>query len=67
MESKKTKTYCVRCESLDRPMKGKLLYKVKNHFGDEVPMCSFCLEEIVEEEEYFKEVGEDESGSEEFD
>lgn len=58
---------CVRCESLDRPQKSRKIYKIKNHFGDEVPVCSSCLEEIAEEEEYFKVSEEDESRSEDFD
>jgi len=61
----KSKTYCIRCESLERSQQSKKIYKVKNHFGDEIPVCAICLEEIAEEEEFFKE--QNEPGSEEFD
>jgi len=60
---------CIRCESLDRKQKGKKIYKVKNRFGDEIPVCVVCLEEIAEEEEYFNSLEkdiEDEPGGEDF-
>lgn len=62
------KKICVRCESLDRPQQSKRIYKVKNNFGDEVPICAVCLREIAEEEEYLKSLEEnDAEGNQEFD
>jgi hypothetical protein len=56
---------CVRCEMLERKQKSSHIQYIGM-----VPLCDTCLEEIAEEELFFKireEELEDESGSEEFD
>ena len=60
MANKKDK--CVRCEALERPQRSKVVHKVLG-----VPICSVCIEELVEETFFFKDLEEDESGSEEID
>jgi|WetSurSiteA1Bulk_404760.scaffolds.fasta_scaffold72061_2 hypothetical protein len=55
MENKtldKSSTYCVRCESLERPQRGHKLYSIINSVGDKISLCAECLLEIQEEEEY---------------
>jgi len=48
MVSKKVK--CVRCEALDRKQQSKKIMYTK----DGVPLCTICIQEVAEEEEYFK-------------
>lgn len=64
MAAKKVK--CVRCESLERPQKSKSITFIKNAVGESIPLCSMCILEIKEEEDFFiRSVQEDdESGSE---
>ncbi len=50
--SNKKKIKCVRCESLDRRQKSPHL----QYLDEEIPICDFCLQEIAEEEEYFKQL-----------
>jgi hypothetical protein len=57
---------CVRCESLERPQKSKTIHYIPNDSGDKIPVCSVCILEIKEEEEFLKSISEDGS-SEEFD
>ena len=44
------KVKCVRCESLERKQKSPDIH----YLDEEVPVCAVCLQEIVEEEDYFK-------------
>ena len=56
---RKKKDKCTRCESLDRKQQSKTIMYTK----DGIPMCTICMQEIAEEEEYFKRLeveGEDE-------
>lgn len=67
---KRKKRKCIRCESLERPQQSKSVYLVKNSAGGEfIPLCSVCILEIKEEEEFLnslKEIDEDEQGGEIF-
>jgi hypothetical protein len=61
------KVKCVRCESLERPQKSKVVYSIANAAGDKIPLCAVCVIEIKEEEDFFKEFREgeeDEPGGE---
>jgi len=46
----KKKVKCVRCESLDRKQQSKKIVYTK----DGIPLCTVCMLEAAEEEEYFK-------------
>jgi hypothetical protein len=59
------KPKCVRCETLERKQQSPHIQYVGL-----VPLCSVCMQEIAEEELFFKireEETEDESGSESID
>ena len=45
---------CVRCESLERPQKSKEIHYVKNQLGESVPICSQCILELKEEEDFVR-------------
>jgi hypothetical protein len=45
---------CVRCELLDRRQKSKSIHYITNNTGDKIPVCSVCLLEIKEEEDYLE-------------
>lgn len=63
MRAKRLK--CVRCESLERPQKSKSIHYVKNALGESIPLCSVCILEMKEEEDFIRLVQEeDEQGSE---
>ena len=65
MRAKRLK--CIRCESLERPQKSKSIYYVKNTLGESIPLCSTCILEMKEEEDFIRLAQEeevDESGSE---
>jgi len=64
MASKK----CVRCESLDRKQKSRKIHMVKGSSEEEIPICSVCLLEMQEEEDFINSLKEeeDESGGEVF-
>jgi hypothetical protein len=65
MRAKKLR--CVRCESLERSQKSKSIHYVKNALGESIPLCSTCILEMKEEEDFIRlaqEEDENESGSE---
>ena len=65
----KKRKKCVRCESLERVQQSKSIYLVKNSLGEFIPLCSVCVIEVKEEEEFLNSLKEedDEPRGERFD
>jgi len=58
--SRARKAKCVRCESLERPQQSKTIHYVKNQLGESVPICSQCILEMKEEEDFVRLIQEEE-------
>ena len=48
------KLKCVRCESLEIKQRSKAVTMITNTLGDKIPLCSVCIVEITDEEEFFR-------------
>ena len=60
------KRVCVRCELLDRPQKSKSIHYVTTSLGEKLPICSACILELKEEEDFLESLKEENGSLEEF-